>query len=67
MSEEPEKEATVSYIVISGSTESDESIESICTTIRHSLRTQFPCKYVHISIEEHFPDGENTNNGAGYY
>jgi len=63
---ENEKEAKVSYVVISGNTESDESIESICTTIRHSLRTQFPCKDIRISIEEQIPEPEITN-GAGYY
>jgi hypothetical protein len=67
MSDESDKEATVNYIVITGSTETDESIESICTTIRHSLRTQFPCKHVHIAIEEHFPESELPSNGGGYY
>jgi hypothetical protein len=61
-----EDEATVEFIVISGSTETDEEIEALTDIIRHSLRTQFPCRKVHVSIEERLSTPE-TMNGAGYY
>lgn len=63
---EPEQEAQVNYIVLSGGTGTDEEIESLCDLIRHSLRTQFACRDVLVSIEEHTVVQEQTN-GSGYY
>ena len=62
-------EAQVEYIILSGSTESDEDIDSICNAIRHSLRTQFPCKKVTIAIEENIPEPDfpNPDNGMCYH
>ena len=63
---ESEKEAQVNYVVLSGSSGTDEEIDSLCDIIRHSLRTQFACRDVLVSIEEHVPAQEQSN-GTGYY
>jgi hypothetical protein len=64
-----ETEAQVEYIILSGSTDTDENIVSVCNIIRHSLRTQFPCKKVTITIEENIPDPDfpNPENGMCYH
>jgi hypothetical protein len=62
----PEQEAQVNYIVLSGGTGTDEEIDALCDIIRHSLRTQFACRKVLVSIEEQPPAQESTN-GTGYY
>jgi len=58
-------EANVDYVVISGSSESDESIDSVCNVIRHSLRTQFPCKKVTITIEEELTEDYLFGSDSG--
>jgi hypothetical protein len=65
----PEQEAQVNYIVLSGSTGTDEEIDALCDIIRHSLRTQFGCRNVLVSIEEHevLVFGQGQTNGTGYY
>ena len=47
-----EPEAHVEYVILNGSTESDEQIDAVIDIVRHSLRTQFGCKLVTIAIEE---------------
>jgi hypothetical protein len=63
---ETAKEAQVEFIVVTGSTETDEEIDGLTDIIRHSLRTQFSCKKVTVTIEENLPEPDDIN-GAGYY
>lgn len=60
-------EANVTFVVIEGSAESDEEIDSLSDTIRHSLRTQFVCKKVTVSIQEQVIPPKEENNGMCYY
>ena len=57
------QDAQVEYVLLSGSPETDEGIDNICDTLRHSLRTQFSvCSRVSIAIEG-IVDFEDTPDG----
>ena len=45
------QEASVEYIVLNGNTETDEDIDAVVDIVRHSLRTQFACKKVTVTIQ----------------
>ena len=54
------KEAHVEYLIIQGNTDTDEDIEALVNILKHSLRTQFGCKPVTITIESQEPDDNDT-------
>jgi hypothetical protein len=49
MTENPDP--SVEYIVLNGNTETEEDLDAVVDIIRHSLRTQFACKKVTVSIQ----------------
>ena len=59
--------ATVEYVILSGSTETDTEIDGLLLLIRNSLRDQFPCRSVTIAIEEKLVEQTcKPNDGNGY-
>ena len=63
--EEVKTEASVEYVVVNGDTNTDEGIDLIVDIVRHSLRTQFGCKRVTVSIQEYF-EPPPPDNGMSY-
>lgn len=61
------QEANVEFVVIRGSTDSDLELDSLTDVIRHALRTQFACKKVTVSIEEHILPDDQQPAGTCYY
>ena len=58
-------EASVEYVVVNGDTNTDEGIDSIVDIVRHSLRTQFACRRVTVSIQEYM-EPPPPDNGMTY-
>jgi hypothetical protein len=58
--------ATVEYVILSGSTETDAEIDGLLLLIRNSLREQFPCCMVTVAIEEKLIEQTRPIDGASY-
>jgi hypothetical protein len=52
--------AEVTYILIEGSTETDDDINSFIEKIKDTLQLQFSPKKVTVAIQDYFPDGDPT-------